>query len=50
VDAVVVREGKNLQGRVLGAFVGRIGKGYLAKTLTNTVKAVETRNAQTKSQ
>jgi hypothetical protein len=46
LDAVVVREGKNLKGRVLGAIVGTVGKGYLAKTLANTVKAVEARNHQ----
>ena len=44
LDAVVVREGKNFKGRVLGAIVGAVGKGYLAKTLANTVKAVEARN------
>src|SRR5262245_6656930 len=29
VDALVVREGKNLKGRALGAFLGFIGKGSL---------------------
>jgi hypothetical protein len=47
LDAVVVREGKNLKGRLLGAIVGTIGKGYLSKSLANTVKAVEARNQQT---
>ena len=41
LDAVVVRDGKNLKGRVLGAIVGSIGKGHLAKAMDNTVKAVE---------
>jgi hypothetical protein len=45
IDAVVVREGKNLKGRVLGAVVGTVGKGVLAKAFTNTVKAIEARNA-----
>ncbi len=45
LDAVVVREGKNLKGRLLGALVGSsIGKGQLAKALANTVKAVEDRS------
>ncbi len=44
LDAVVVRDGKNLKGRLLGALVGSIGKGHLAKALANTVKAVEARN------
>jgi len=47
LDAVVVRDGKNLKGRVLGAIVGTIGKGHLSKALDNTVKAVELRSRQT---
>ena len=50
VDAVVVRDGKNLKGRLLGAVVGTIGKGYLSKALANTVKAVEARNQRTNAQ
>jgi hypothetical protein len=44
VDVVVVREGKNLKGRVLGLVVGTIGKGVLRKAFGNTVKAIEARN------
>jgi hypothetical protein len=44
VDVVVVREGKNAKGRVLGAVVGTIGKGMLRKALDKTVKAIEARN------
>src|SRR4051812_26518869 len=33
VDVVVVREGKNLRGRVLGAVVGVMGKRFLSKAL-----------------
>ena len=44
LDAEVVRDGKNLKGRVLGAVIGTVGKGHLAKALANTVKAVEARN------
>jgi hypothetical protein len=44
VDAVVVREGKNLKGRLLGLVLGTVGKGVLVKAFRNTVKAVEARN------
>jgi hypothetical protein len=44
VDAVVVREGKNLKGRLLGLVVGSIGRGVLANAFANTVKAIEARN------
>jgi hypothetical protein len=44
VDVVVVREGKNLKGRVLGIVLGAVGKGVLAKALANTAKAIEARN------
>src|SRR5262249_348548 len=44
VDAVVVRDGKNLRGRLLGFVVGTIGKGVLEKALANTIKAIEARN------
>jgi hypothetical protein len=46
LDAEVVRDGKNLKGRVLGAIVGTIGKGHLSKAMANTIKAVEARNQQ----
>ena len=44
VDVVIVRDGKNLKGRVLGVFLGIIGKGYLEKTFAKTLKAIEARN------
>ena len=44
VDAVVVRDGKNLKGRALGLLLGTVGKGVLEKAFTNTVKAIEERN------
>jgi hypothetical protein len=44
LDAVVVREGKNLKGRVLGLVLGTIGKGVLTRAFDNTVKAIEARN------
>jgi hypothetical protein len=44
VDVVVVREGKNLKGRLLGIVVKTVGKRVLTKALANTVKAIEARN------
>jgi hypothetical protein len=44
VDVVIVREGKNFKGRLLGAFLGIIGKGVLEKAFANSLKAIETRN------
>jgi hypothetical protein len=44
VDAVVVREGKNLKGRALGLVLGTVGKRVLERAFANTVKAIEARN------
>jgi hypothetical protein len=44
VDAVVVREGKNLKGRMLGFVLGTVGKGVLKKAFDNSVRAIEARN------
>ena len=44
VDAVVVRDGKNLKGRALGVVLGIFGKRVLGKALAKTVKAIEARN------
>ena len=44
IDVVVVREGKNLKGWLLGPVVGTIGKGVLEKPFKNSVKAIEARN------
>jgi hypothetical protein len=44
VDAVTVRDGKNLKGRLLGAVVGGVGKSKLTHAFENTIKAVEARN------
>jgi hypothetical protein len=49
IDAVVVREGKNLKGRLLGSVIGTIGKGMLGKAFAKTVKAIEARNSGTKA-
>jgi hypothetical protein len=45
IDVTVVRDGKNLRGKVLGLVVGSIGKGVLEKAFVNSIKAMETRNA-----
>ena len=47
VDVVVVREGKNFKGRVIGIVVGIVGGRVLQKALTGTVKAIEARSAGT---
>jgi hypothetical protein len=48
VDAVVVREGKNLKGRLFAIVVAAGGKRVLGKALETTVKAIEARNYGTK--
>ena len=44
INVVVVREGKNLKGRLLGFVVGTIGKGVLERAFANTIKVIEARN------
>jgi hypothetical protein len=44
VDVVVVREGKNLKGRLLEVLVATGGKRVLGKALASTTKAIEARN------
>lgn len=44
VDVVIVREGKNLKGRVLAVVLETIGKSVLRKAFTHSVKAIEARN------
>jgi hypothetical protein len=46
VDAVVVREGKNLKGWFLGFVLGTIGRSVLPKAFASTVKAIEAQNRQ----
>ena len=45
VDAIVVREGKNLKGWLLALVLGTVGRRVLANEFGKTVKAVEARNA-----
>jgi hypothetical protein len=44
VDYVVVRDGKNLKGHLLGFVVGTVGKGRLKKAFDGAVKAIEARS------
>ena len=44
IDVVVVRDGKNFKGRLLGGFLGIVGKGQLEKWFAKTLKAIEARN------
>ena len=46
IDVVIVRDGKNLRGWLLGLVVGTIGKGVLEKAFKNSVKAIEIRNGR----
>jgi hypothetical protein len=48
VDVVVVRHGKNLKGHVLAAVFTVIGKRFLGKAFSNTIKAIEARNYGTR--
>ena len=45
IDVVVVREGKNLKGHVIGALLGLVGKRVFSGQFEKTVKAVEARPA-----
>jgi hypothetical protein len=42
---VIVREGKNLKGKVLGLVLGTVGRSVLKKAFQNSVKAIEVRNS-----
>jgi len=44
IDVDVVREGKNLKGRVRGLVLRTIGRGVSEKAFENSVKAIEARN------
>src|SRR5262249_48406002 len=48
IDVLVVRDGKNLKGRLLGAVLGTVGKGVLEKSFIGSVEAIEARNAVVK--
>ena len=44
IDMVVIREGKNLKGRLLGLVLSTIGGSVLERAFTASVKAIEARN------
>jgi hypothetical protein len=48
VEVVIVREGKNVKGRVLSGVLGTVGRGVLEKAFRKSVKAIESRSAATK--
>jgi hypothetical protein len=50
IDVVVVRDGKNLKGRLLGFVLRTIGKSVLEKAFVNSVKAIEARNRAAKEE
>jgi hypothetical protein len=46
IDAVVVRDGKNLKGRVIEGVLALFGQRVLGKELAKTAKAIEARYAK----
>src|ERR1051325_4079214 len=44
IDVVVIRDGKNLRGRLLGFVLGTVGRRVLEKAFEHSVKAIERRN------
>ena len=49
IDVQVVRQGKNLKGKLTGALLGTVGKSVLVKAFRNTVSAVELRYSQART-
>lgn len=45
IDVVVIRNGKNLKGRLLGLVLGTIGRRVLERAFQNSVQVIEARNA-----
>jgi hypothetical protein len=43
IDVAVVRDGKNVKGRLLGFVLGTIGRRVLERAFENSVKAIEMR-------
>jgi len=50
IDVVVVRDGKNLKGRLLAFVLRTIGKGVLGKAFVNSIKAIEARSGAAKAE
>jgi hypothetical protein len=44
IDVVLIRQGKNLKGRVIASFLGTAGKRSLAKAFAGSAKAIEARS------
>jgi hypothetical protein len=44
IDVVLIRQGKNLKGRVIASFLGTAGKRSLAKAFAGSVKAIAARS------
>ena len=44
IDVIVIRDGKNLMGRLLGFVLGTIGRRVLDKAFANSVKVIEARH------
>src|SRR5690348_16870202 len=44
IDVVVVREGKNIRGKLVGALVSTVGKPVLTKAFAQTVRGIEARS------
>src|SRR3954449_5170501 len=42
IDVVVVREGKNLKGRVIGAVLGLVGKRVFSRQFEKTIQPIDT--------
>jgi hypothetical protein len=49
LDAVVLREGKNFKGRMLGILLGSVGKRNLRTAFEQTIKAIEARNNEARA-
>jgi hypothetical protein len=47
IDVVIVREGKNVKGHLLGLVLAVFGKRVLGKAFDDTVRAIEARNLPT---
>lgn len=43
IDVVLVREGKNVKGRIVAGVLGTVGRRSLTKAFANSVKAIEVR-------
>jgi hypothetical protein len=50
IDVVVVREGKNLKGQLLGLVLRTVGKSVLERAFSNSVKAIETQSGAAKEE